>query len=531
MKISKKVLLVGSGPLPNEPENIRDAAGLRTEQFLSPLLQSHHQVKVFCIYNSPVKQQKEQGIIRAWRGDSSLVRQLRQTMSTFKPEVVIGVNTFPSFLVSQCIEENIPFWADLNGWIMAEAQARGFSDSTNIHLANAWHQEKSILKRADRISTVSEAQKFATIGELASIGQLRHEYFLKNKVISIPNCTKWFDIDKTINVKNVDIKTLKRENSSTTSTDKKDSVETSKNYKKTEIMFNIKEKNKPSINEETDVEQNKEMFIYKEKKRDKKGFEEKVDNIDKFDNLAETQNMFRSIKTPEEAFIVGWIGGYNNWVDEKMLFEGLENAMQQIPHLYFVSTGGGITNVANTPFHNFQKRIKTSVYKNRFIFLGWIDTKDMQKVYSEIDIGINVDYLCIETETGARNRITEMMKFGVPVVSTKGSEVAKIVEEYNSGIAIEYGNPSYISDAIVKMSKLSKEERKRLGDNGQKVIFEILTENIVQKPVLDFVDMPCRSCLHPLPIEGIMMFFQNVWWYLKNKGWKAFFAKIMQKIY
>lgn len=525
MNRKKKILIVGSGPLPNDQEGIREAAGLRTQQFIDPLRQRGHDVSLFCIHNKEPLQKEEcigeMNIWRSCRTDKTLFRQVRHVMSNLKPDVTIGVNTFPSFVISQMSDGNIPFWADLNGWIMAEAHARSWSEETDVHFANAWRQEKAILLAADCVSCVSEAQKFCTIGELASIGQFRHDNFLEKRVIALQNCTKWFDIDRDKTETDVEAKERQKE----------DNVDMSKAVKplskikeREEIMFTKKQETM-ARQEQDNVENKKnKTSLNKQKTSDS-------DIFDKTKTSSVTQNMFRKKSIPEDAFVVAWIGGYNNWVDEKLLFEGVENAMKEIKNLYFVSTGGAIAKVADDTFGRFRQMIDMSNYKHRFIFLGWIETENMKKVYAESDVGINIDFECIETESGARNRINEMMKFGLPVITTNGSEIGKAVGMYDAGISVPYEKGSQnITNAIIEMANMSKEERMQKGKNGQYYTFEKFPESIVMQPVLEFVENPWFSNKKTIPLEGIILMIQNIWWYAKKHGLKTLWAKILQKM-
>ena len=470
MNTMNKIFIVGSAPLPNEKEGVREAAGLRTEQFLSPLQTAGHKIILVAISNKaepensegmPLRHEKKGNMEIFWisRHSKHLTKFLKQKTSGFQPDFAIGVNTFPAYILSTVIPKDTPFWADLNGWIIAEGQARGWSEDTNLHLANAFRQERQILLKADKISTVSSAQKFATIGELASMGLLRKENFLEEKVFALPNCTKFFDIDKSTN---------------------------------------------PQENKKT-------LFRGSEK-----------------------------FNIPMNAFVIAWIGGYNNWVDEETLFHSVESAMSQNDKIYFVSTGGAIKNIANTTFSRFLSRINASPYKERFIFLGWIETADMRKIYQESDIGINIDFLCIETETGARNRLNEMIKFGLPVVTTGGSEIAEAIGKHKAGICVSnvYSRKKIdreniiknISKAILTLSKSDKSDFLEYRQGGQKLSTEIFSEDLIQKPVVDFAQNPEKSILTPLPIQSPLFFLKNAFLYLKRNGIKIFWSKIKQRI-
>lgn len=467
--MTKKILIIGSGPLPNDKEGIREAAGLRTHQFFQPIAEKGHDIILFCIHNNSKipadtiinNQQQQIEIMRGHRHDKNLKRQLRQLITQFSPDVIVAVNTFPAFIASQICPKETPFWADLNGWIMAEAQARGFAEKTNIHFANAWRQEVSILSAADKISTVSSAQKFAIIGELASLGLLQIENFHEEKVFAFPNCTEFFDIDK-----------------------------------------NDKTREKNNI----------------------------VSGESVYNDYC-SRKLLRGTKTPKNAFIISWIGGYNNWVDEQTLFKGVDNAMAKVSNLYFVSTGGAIKNVADDTFGRFREYIEKSEYKERYIFLGWIETKDMQKIYNESDCGINVDFLCIETETGARNRINEMLKFGLPVISTGGSEIALTVGEYGAGITVENGNKIELTNAIVTMANMSTKELSAIRQKGQEMSTHVYNANNILKPLLHFIDSPKKTVLPKLQQSSIWSFIQNGIWYAKKNGMKVILNKVWQRFF
>lgn len=515
--MTKKVCIIGSGPLPNAPEGIREAAGLRTEQFVSPVLKAGHTILLVCIYNTldTSFEERKEGItiLHISRTDATLLRQIRHAMSLFCPDVIIGVNTFPSYIASKIKPKKTPLWSDLNGWIIAESQIRGWTEKTDTHFANAWRQEKKIITSSDMISTVSEAQKFCTIGELTALGQIRHDNTLEKRVISIQNCTKWFDTDKS----HMSFVVNSRVRHDFDKIDK--NVHTLSSEEITGNMFIFKKKTIQTKN----VEVTRKTLLYREKKED-------TDKEDNTDNSMIPSCLLRGKMVPNDAFVITWIGGYNNWVDEKTLFEALEIAMSKVSHLYFVSTGGAIAKVAHDTFGRFRQRIDMSKFKHRFIFLGWIATPDMKKVYAESNVGISVDIDCLETQTGARNRLNEMMKFGLPVITTQGSEIASIISKYKTGIVSPSGNATMLCDAIITLVNLSKEEREDISQRGQRLIFDTLNEDKIMQPLLDFIENPILADKRSIPIEGWWLLVQNALWYAKKNGIRSLWNKWIQLI-
>lgn len=502
--MKKKIFIVGTGPLPSEKEGIREAGGLRTEQFIRPLQRAGHHITLILITSSHTKEHSgtSHGIewTRVQRHDRQLMSLVKKQVKKSDPDLCIGVNTFPAFVLSKCIPDKCPFWADLNGWIMAEAQARSWSEDNNNIFANAWRQEKAILHTADKISTVSSAQKFCVIGELSSIGMIRKENFLEEKVFAIPNATTVFDIDTPSN-----------------------------SFRIHSPQIDTKRECTPVKNRENHVE------------HDNDNRTDKVDKED--DNMLCSQKLFKGIKTPQNSFIIAWIGGYNNWVDEQTLFTGIVDAMSKDERIYFVSTGGALKNIAQGTFGRFRQQVDKSPFKKRFIFLGWIENEDIRKIYEEADIGINVDYKCLETETGARNRLNEMMKFGLPILTTGGSEIAEYIGKQCAGITVENGNATALTESILTMSKLSvgKSETavknrtlcslQEYGKVGQYLSTEVFTDEQTIRPLLQYAESPTKTVLPPLPIDSLYMYIKNIWWYIKKNNWKTVLGKIWQRMF
>ena len=99
---------------------------------------------------------------------------LLEKINAFNPDCIIGVNTHPSSVVAK-LNLPIPFWADLNGSVMAEAQAKAYVYDDDKYLNHFFKMESKALSKADIFSTVSEAQGFSLIGELGIWGRLNKE--------------------------------------------------------------------------------------------------------------------------------------------------------------------------------------------------------------------------------------------------------------------------------------------------------------------------------------------------------------------
>ncbi len=359
-----RILILGAAPLPFEPQKRQYAANLRTWHFARPLLDDGHRVRLIA-GRLPKTYTEDAEPVTFIRRDAleyfSLSEELFedrgyvQTLADeFDPEAILGVNTYPSSRAVR-VDTERPIWCDLNGWIMAEAQTKCRVYDDDRYLSHFWSMERAVLDRADVISTVSEAQAHATLGELASRGRLGRRNFGYRFVYPVPNAVSEVEYrhDKT-------------------------------------VLRGVSPPGDPG-----------------------------------------------RVIAGDGDFVVLWAGGYNTWTDVDLLYDALTAAMAEVPDLRFVSTGGAIDGHDEITFDSFRRHAEDSRFAERFHFAGWVPTEDVPSYYFESDLGINVDSYNYETVFGARNRLNDMMKVGLPVLTTTGTEISHIVAEHELGLTCD----------------------------------------------------------------------------------------------
>jgi len=190
-----KIFIFGMSPLPFENDRKVYGTGIRTWQFILPLIEKGHEVCV-CNYaipsaypddfksmfqkdftyseNQKDMQSFEYNILK--KDDFENIGLISEILKGFRPDCMIGCTFYPSFVASKLLDplktKNIPFWADLFGHVMAEAQARAYIDEDDSCLFHYWNSEYRIISGADIFSCVSSRQQYALIGELGAIGRL-----------------------------------------------------------------------------------------------------------------------------------------------------------------------------------------------------------------------------------------------------------------------------------------------------------------------------------------------------------------------
>ncbi|MDD3520863.1 MAG: glycosyltransferase family 4 protein [Actinomycetota bacterium] len=189
-----KIVLFGMSPLPFENDKKAYGTGIRTWQFLMPLLKNNHDV---CLISYAIPSAYNEGFktvlnrSNLYEGmqflnhilspkDFEDIDLISGLVVDFSPDVIAGATFYPSYAASETIQllkgkMDIPFWADLFGHVMAEGQARAFIDDSDECLFHYWNKEYSIIRNADIFSCVSGRQAYATVGELGAAGRLNRK--------------------------------------------------------------------------------------------------------------------------------------------------------------------------------------------------------------------------------------------------------------------------------------------------------------------------------------------------------------------
>lgn len=511
----KRILIIGNGPLPNDNTKKRPSEGLRTWQFLKSLmggrvgraLQPKDGLNVRLVtlampdcydernladLGGSLRKDFDYGKGGADSGTSGhgesggngghesggssrggfihhqipendpvLMKTLQAICDEFVPDIVVGVNPMPAYLASGLKFEGL-FWADMNGWGPAKAQTEAHKLSDDSVVREYLKMEESVLKRADMLSVVSEAQKYALLGELALFRRLDGGSFEKEIVYTIENGMEDFDTDKIEKIVNMVKKGPSLENAWSAGTFEQVEGEGVRYFR--------------------------------------------------------GEGSFSGANIPHNAFVMLWLGGFSAWVDEDTLFKGVEAAMEEADRqeggearrkIYFVSTGGLVGGggpglfgpfggeTTNKTFLRFKEMVELSRFSDRFIFLGWVLGKHLPYVYQEADASLNIDRKCLETMTGSRNRLNEMMKFYMPIITTLNTELSYQMHAAGacSGVRASGGFGSTDSDgggealkeAILELYH-NPARRKDYSDKARKFFDTYSSYARVMRPFVKWVD-------------------------------------------
>jgi glycosyltransferase involved in cell wall biosynthesis len=196
-----------------------------------------------------------------------------------------------------------------------------------------------------------------------------------------------------------------------------------------------------------------------------------------------------------EAVLGLWVGAYNYQFDIETLFEGFELAMAKNPHLHFVSTGGRVDGHNETTYADFRARIDKSPHRDRYHFVGWLPQEDFERLMRSCDFGVSTDLDCYETEIGARNRLTEMTRAGLPAVTTLGPEIAHHIHDREAGWTVPFSDPGALAEALLTAAA-DRQERTRRGGKARALFEECFTIEASLAPLFPWAENPYRAPDH-----------------------------------
>lgn len=200
----------------------------------------------------------------------------------------------------------------------------------------------------------------------------------------------------------------------------------------------------------------------------------------------------RGGRVPADAFVVLWCGGYNVWTDVTILFQALDEAMSQNPQLAFVSVGGKVSIGQNDTYDRFLDMVETSVHRHRFHMLGWRPASEIPAYYRQADVGISLDAFHYETLLGTRTRLAEMMRHGLPLITSVGCELSVVIHDQELGLTFPIGDAAALRDHILALAG-DPAKRQILAERAQDYAAQQLSFSETTRPFLEWARRPYHA--------------------------------------
>ena len=200
----------------------------------------------------------------------------------------------------------------------------------------------------------------------------------------------------------------------------------------------------------------------------------------------------RGKDVPENAFCLLWTGGFNTWVDEKTLYEGVSLAMKKSSRLHFLITGGEIRGHDEKTFFRFRKRVENDENRERFHFYGWVPLEDLPAYYDAADAAVNIDRFTYEALLGCRNRVFSWICFGIPVLTTPLSEITRTLVSRKMAAGFSVGDAASLAECLGWLEN-DPASRREMAARAEKFLREEYTNEKLLKPLENWIHNPEKS--------------------------------------
>jgi glycosyltransferase involved in cell wall biosynthesis len=194
----------------------------------------------------------------------------------------------------------------------------------------------------------------------------------------------------------------------------------------------------------------------------------------------------------EEPCTIFFSGGYNLWCDIETLFHGLEKAMMKDERVRFVSTGGAIDGHDEKTYPAFQKLVERSNYRDRFELKGWVSRDELEQCMRQAHLGINVDLPCYESLIGARNRLTEFMARGIPIVTTLATEISQVIFYKGLVLTVPMKDPDLLANEIM-LAVQHPHKMRDMAEKARRFFETTYTYHVTVTDLVAWCKNPCHS--------------------------------------
>ncbi|MBA7642015.1 hypothetical protein ES703_49701 [subsurface metagenome] len=244
--------------------------------------------------------------------------------------------------------------------------------------------------------------------------------------------------------------------------------------------------------------------------------------------------------------VIMWGGGIYNWYDPLTLVYAMEKISRKRDDikLYFMGVKHPNPDVIELSLLNETFQLSKSLgLKDKFIFFytGWIEYEERQNYLLESNIGIITHPDHIETRLCFRVRILDYIWANLPIISTKGDVLSKMVEDKELGLTVNAGDVDSLVKAIEELCD-NRELIKKCKQNLERITPTFYWEEVV-KSLIDYCNDPVKTAYRkeaeekkvrekklelegtllqekPLQGKGLFYYLKRFLYHLRHSGFK-----------
>ena len=192
--------------------------------------------------------------------------------------------------------------------------------------------------------------------------------------------------------------------------------------------------------------------------------------------------------------VVLWGGGLWQWLDPFTAIHAMAEIRNRRKDVRLVFPGTRHPNraaVPEMPVCAASERLAESLgLKDRCVFFGdWVPHQDWPSFLAESDVALSLHPDTVEARLAFRSRALDYAWAGLPMVVTAGDTISELVERYELGEVVGFGDARAVADAVLRLLDLPRASLGAGFDRARK----LLTWELAAEPLLAYCQHPRRA--------------------------------------
>jgi len=211
----------------------------------------------------------------------------------------------------------------------------------------------------------------------------------------------------------------------------------------------------------------------------------------------------------EEDIIILWGGGIWNWLDPITAIKALWEITRSRKDIKLVFMGIKHPDPKLPEMKKCIEAIKLAreldLYEKNVFFNEWTPYKLRQTFLLGSDVGLSIHHERIETEFSYRTRVMDYIWARLPVITTEGDSIAKMVKVENIGEVVKYENTHQLSrvmESIATNKSLKEIYRKNLNRIAPGFYWENVTRPLVKYCVNSYYAVDKRKIIELIDLQN-----------------------------
>ncbi len=196
--------------------------------------------------------------------------------------------------------------------------------------------------------------------------------------------------------------------------------------------------------------------------------------------LNDSHNSRQLYDIPENRFVVGYLGSLFPWYDIDILIRNCLKIAEDVPNIIFLIGGG-----QEPMLSDLKDKVKQKGIEDFFIFMGQIHWDQAGTFTSTFDIAVAPIKFNDHQYEVSPLKIASYMACEQFILASQMKGMSDLIQESKCGLI--YENDTDFVNKIIKISKMTIDERRKMGRNGRKCVEDNYSWGKIVKESLDWI--------------------------------------------